>query len=135
MWQFGGETNYIRTNKVAGITIDQDYAYKDYPELMKELGKNGYKQKVPTTGTYKTLYKMNIRAGAGKGYRKKLVKELTASGKKNATKTDPNAKAMYKKGTIFTAKEIIKNGKSYWAKTPSGYICIKNALRTYCKKI
>lgn len=44
MWQFGGETNYIRTNKVGGVTTDQDYAFKDYPSIMKKLGKNGYKK-------------------------------------------------------------------------------------------
>ena len=42
MWQFGGETNKIRTNKVAGVTCDQDYALKDYPTIIKGLGINGY---------------------------------------------------------------------------------------------
>ena len=42
MWQFGGESNYVRTNKVAGMTCDQDYAYKDYPSIMKNCGLNGY---------------------------------------------------------------------------------------------
>ena len=43
MWQFGGETNLIRTNKVAGVTCDQDYAYKDYPTIIKNAGLNGFK--------------------------------------------------------------------------------------------
>lgn len=43
MWQFGGETNLIRTNKVAGVTCDQDYAYKDYPTIIKSAGLNGFK--------------------------------------------------------------------------------------------
>ena len=30
MWQFGGETNLIRTNRVAGVVCDQNYAYADY---------------------------------------------------------------------------------------------------------
>ena len=47
MWQFGGSTNYIRTNKVAGVVCDQDYAYVDYPTLIKQRGKNGY----PKTAT------------------------------------------------------------------------------------
>lgn len=42
IWQFGGSTNKIRTNKVAGIVCDQDYAYKDYPTLIKNNGFNGY---------------------------------------------------------------------------------------------
>ena len=48
LWQFGGETNYIRTNKVAGVTTDQDYALKDYPAIMKKLGKNGYPKSSPS---------------------------------------------------------------------------------------
>ena len=44
MWQFGGETNKIRSNKIAGMTVDQDYAYKDYPSIMKKQGLNGYKK-------------------------------------------------------------------------------------------
>ena len=38
MWQFGGETNYLRSNKVAGVVCDQDYAYKDYPTIMRKSG-------------------------------------------------------------------------------------------------
>lgn len=44
MWQFGGETNLIRTNKVAGVTCDQDYAYKDYPTIIKNAGLNGFEK-------------------------------------------------------------------------------------------
>ena len=44
MWQFGGETNMIRTNKIAGYVCDQNYAYKDYPSIMntKNGGLNGF---------------------------------------------------------------------------------------------
>ena len=42
MWQFGGETNKIRTNKVAGVTCDQNYAYKDYPSIVRNAGLNGF---------------------------------------------------------------------------------------------
>ena len=42
LWQFGGETNKIRTNKVAGMTVDQNYAFYDYPNIMKSKGLNGY---------------------------------------------------------------------------------------------
>lgn len=44
LWQFGGSSNAIRSPKIAGIVTDQDYAYKDYPTIMKKLGKNGYKK-------------------------------------------------------------------------------------------
>lgn len=42
LWQFGGETNYQRSNKVAGVTTDQNWAVKDYPAIIKSLGLNGY---------------------------------------------------------------------------------------------
>lgn len=42
MWQFGGETNYIRSTKINGQTVDQNYMLVDYPTLIKEKRKNGY---------------------------------------------------------------------------------------------
>lgn len=42
MWQFGGETNVIRTNKIAGMVCDQNYCYIDYPTMIKANGLNGY---------------------------------------------------------------------------------------------
>lgn len=42
MWQYGGGTNLIRSNQVAGQTCDQNYLLIDYPALIKAAGKNGY---------------------------------------------------------------------------------------------
>ena len=143
MWQFGGSSNAIRSPRVAGVVTDQNYAFKDYPTIMKQRGLNGYSKTAtpkPTpspsykTGDYVTLDVMKVRTGAGTKYRQKLVKELTADGRKNATSTNSNANACYKKGTVFTALQIIKNGNDYWAKTPSGYICIQQGKTIYCKK-
>ena len=50
LWQFGGETNHIRTNKVAGQVCDQDYMLIDYPSKIKARGKNGF-SKTPSQGT------------------------------------------------------------------------------------
>lgn len=46
MWQFGGETNLVRSNKIAGYTCDQNYAFKNYPKIMKDVGLNGYKKQI-----------------------------------------------------------------------------------------
>lgn len=147
MWQFGGSSNAIRSNKVAGVVTDQDYAYLDFPNIMKKLGKNGYgkttivdkvKEKVNPTykkGNYKTLTELNIRKGPSTKYAIKKVKELTTDGKKNATSKNPNAYAVYKTGTTFTALKIVKDGNNYWAQTPSGYVCIQYGNDKYCKKI
>ena len=89
-----------------------------------------------TVGNYKTLDVMRVRAGAGTNYRQKKVKELTADGKKNATSSNENAYACYKKGTIFTAMKITVNTDgSVWAQSPSGYICLKDSYYTYCEKV
>lgn len=47
LWQFGGEVNLIRDNKVAGVVCDQDYCFVDYPSAIKELGLNGYSKPQP----------------------------------------------------------------------------------------
>lgn len=47
VWQYGGETNYIRSNKVAGVVCDQNHLLIDYPALVKQAGKNGYGGETP----------------------------------------------------------------------------------------
>ena len=42
IWQFGGETNKIRSNKINGQTVDQDYMFVDFPSIIKKNGLNGY---------------------------------------------------------------------------------------------
>lgn len=42
MWQYGGETNQICSNKVAGVVCDQNYMLVDYPAMIKAKGLNGF---------------------------------------------------------------------------------------------
>lgn len=121
------------------------YIYKEKNQIISS--KSNYKDKIVEVkkivnkveyakGTYKTLSAMNVRTGPGTKYSVKKVSQLTTDGKKNATSTNKNANAVYKKGTIFTAQEIIKKGSEVWAKSPSGYICIKGSSGTvYCLKV
>lgn len=102
----------------------------------EEVSKYTHEVVENTNNDYRTLYDMNIRYGAGDNYGIKLVKELTIDGKKNALFTGENDYAIYKKGTIFTALEVIDNKYGKWAKTPSGYVCIKGSDGiTYSEKI
>lgn len=88
MTQFGGETNYIRSHTVAGRTVDQDYAYYDYPALMKQHGLNGYSKSggstpsTPSTPTntksVDTLAHEVINGAWGNGNDR--VNRLTAAG-------------------------------------------------------
>lgn len=47
LWQFGGETNLIRSTKINGQTVDQNYMLLDYPTLIKSKGRNGYGTNTP----------------------------------------------------------------------------------------
>lgn len=49
MWQFGGETNSLRSNLIAGQVVDQDYMYEDFPSIIKAKGLNGFGKKQNTT--------------------------------------------------------------------------------------
>lgn len=49
MWQFGGETNLIRSNTIAGLICDQDYAFEDFPNIIKNAGLNGFNKGTVTT--------------------------------------------------------------------------------------
>lgn len=42
IWQFGGSTNVIRDNHIAGVVCDQDYCYQDFTSAIKANGLNGY---------------------------------------------------------------------------------------------
>ena len=60
LWQFGGDTNLIRSNKISGVTCDQNYMYFDFSKLIKEKGLNGFSaptldapQNIPTISQVK----------------------------------------------------------------------------------
>lgn len=85
---------------------------------------------------YITLGDMYVRCGAGTNYGVKRVRDLTEDGKKHATSQNPDAYAVYKKGTRFTCYELVDLGRGVWARTPSGYVCVKGKSGTvYCKEV
>ena len=66
MWQFGGETNLIRSNKINGQTCDQDYCYIDYPAKIKAAGLNGYSKGGNAAPAKKTSAEIADEVIAGK---------------------------------------------------------------------
>lgn len=108
------------------------------PYLLEEISffsKDENKDDIIRNRNYMTTDDMFVRAGAGTIYHKKLVKDLTEDGKRNATSKNENALAVYKKGTVYTALDIVKNKYGMWAKTPSGYVCMIGASgKSYFKK-
>ena len=88
-----------------------------------------------TKGDYITLSDLNVRSGAGEIYPIKLNKDLTKDGRSKALYPNDNNYAVYKKGIVFTALDIITNSRGVWAKTPSGYVCIQGKSgKIYCEK-
>lgn len=85
---------------------------------------------------YVTLGDMYVRCGAGTNFGVKRVRDLTEDGKKHATSTNPDAYAVYRKGTRFTCYELVDLGKGLWARTPSGYVCVIGKSGTvYCEEV
>ena len=44
MWQYGGETNYIESPAISGLSgiFDKNYSYKNYPMIIKAYGYNNH---------------------------------------------------------------------------------------------
>lgn len=42
IWQFGGSRNSIRSNRLAGQVVDQNYMYRDFPAIIRSYGLNGF---------------------------------------------------------------------------------------------
>ena len=127
---YGGTAfyNVLRTNNNGRWGMNSNYKFRGCiknPSIKLDI----------KTGLYKTLANMYVRTGAGTNNRIKKVKELTIDGKNNALYKDENSLAIYKKGTKFTAKEIIELNGEIWAKSPSGYICIEKNGKKYCERI
>lgn len=80
MWQFGGETNLLRSTMIAGQVVDQNYMYIDYPKQIKAAGLNGFKKSaaVPKQKTTDELAREVIAGKWGVGADRK--KRLTAAG-------------------------------------------------------
>ncbi len=77
-WQFGGETNLQRTNIVAGVVCDQNYMYKDFPNLIKNKNLNGFNANKPLTKSNEEIAKEVIKGLWDVGEKRKTL--LTDAG-------------------------------------------------------
>ena len=55
MWQFGGESNKLRSTQIAGKTVDQNYLLVDYQTKIKEKRLNGFQTAQGGTGAAQTV--------------------------------------------------------------------------------
>lgn len=63
MWQYGGETNLIRGNTIAGKVVDQNYSYKDYPSIMKYNKLNAWDDRNEVKEPEKTPITYIVKSG------------------------------------------------------------------------
>lgn len=87
-------------------------------------------------GNYIVVSPRYVRYGPGTDYQIKQVKELTKDGQMHCVNQKPDAKAQYRKGTVFTVNKFkyAKNG-AIWGESPSGWVCIRSHKgEYYCKK-
>ena len=130
MWQFGGETNLIRSNKINGQTCDQDYCYVDYPVKIQAAGLNGYAKgsnSAPAKKSNEEIASEVISGKWGNGAERK--EKLTKAGYNySEIQSIVNAKvgAPAKKSVDEIAKEVIRgdwgNGTERKARlTAAGY--------------
>lgn len=98
-------------------------AVKDEPPAEKPV------QALKVGGTYTLQTDLNVRAGCSTKYEVKKVRELTADGKKHATSSNGNDRAILKKGTRITVTEVYGD----WVKIPSGWLCAREGDKIYIK--
>lgn len=88
MWQFGGETNILKSPKVQGVSsasCDQNYALIDYANIIKARGLNG----LSAQGVYGlTTANLNVRKGRGVNY--KIITTIKKGTRLEITKVEGN---------------------------------------------
>ena len=110
MWQFGGETNLIRGNKINGQTCDQDYCYVDYPAKIKAAGLNEYakgkEEPVPVKKTNAEIADEVIAGRWGNGAERK--ERLNNTGYSYSEIVNEKCGVKPKKSVDEVAMEVIK---------------------------
>lgn len=98
MWQFGGETNKIRSNKINGQTVDQNYLLIDYEPMIKAAGLNGFAKQA---------------AAPAKKSEAEIAKEVLAGKWGNGTERKQRLEAAgYNFARIQTAVNELVSGKT-----------------------
>ena len=130
MWQFGGETNPIRSNKINGQTCDQDYCYVDYPVKIQAAGLNGYAKGSNSAPAKKSNEEIASEVISGKwgngAERKEKLKKAGYNYSEIQSIVNAKVGAPAKKSVDEIAKEVIRgdwgNGTERKARlTAAGY--------------
>ncbi|MCC3868524.1 glycoside hydrolase family 25 protein [Terrisporobacter mayombei] len=124
MWQFGGETNLLRSKKINGIgndVADQNYCYIDYPTIIKTNGLNGYPK--PTVGKEDTYITNKVSFYITN----KVSFYIQTKGKLNIReKASMEGKILYTapKGVKYKITKMSSNGKWGYAPYRKGWLSL-----------
>lgn len=109
---------YIET--ICNIIESNNLTRFDKKENVENVENSVDKPEYKINTEYKLQVDLKVRSGSSKNSRQKDFKELTADGKKHAYLQE---KAVLKKGTIVTCKEVIKKSNGdIWLRIPSGFV-------------
>lgn len=117
---------------VDGIYI-RGYITPKYEEEEKVASNTSVKPKKPEKYKVGNIYTviaksgLNVRTGAGLGYKKVPYDKLTDDGKKHAVGS------ALMNGTRVTCEKVHKDKDSIWIKIPSGWICAELNGKAYIK--
>ena len=118
MWQYSSK------GKVDGIqgNVDMNYCYVDYPTLVKEAGKNGYKADKPVTTPLKsigTIAQEVIDAKWGNGEERK--KRLTDAGY-DYEKVQARVNELVRNIKVGSTVKVRKGAKTYDGKSLASFV-------------
>lgn len=106
MWQYGGEVNYLETNKIDGVgVIDKNFSYKDYPTIIKNGGFNGWDKP-----EQKTLDKFGFTKGNASDGVLALKALLIAAKQKGIITQDVDMNNIFGEGTEKAVNQVLKLG-------------------------
>ena len=77
---------------------------------------------------------MRLRSGPGSDYPQLKVEDMTESARMFNNDYKDTGLAFYNVGTVFTATDIKPAPDGFWAKSPSGWICLADDKKVYCEK-
>lgn len=129
MWQYGGTINYIRSNKIAGKVVDQDYCYKDYPALIKAKGLNGWGKIEAKPAEVKPVETKPAATTAPVGVKYKVTSKAGLNIRKGPGASYGIVGGLRSGVTIYIY-ETKTNGKSSWGRTDKGWVSMQ-----YIKKV
>lgn len=114
MWQFGGEINRLRSTTVAGYkNMDQSYAYRDYPSIIKAAGLNGY-TKSSSDNKDKQADDASPSNAIGFNTTKKITFKVATNVRDKPSIRDGNVVARYESGSSCVLESLVLSEGRVW---------------------